>query len=170
MASSLALPASPPPSASAPALASTPAEPSAPPPLPPCPPDAPAPQDALAWISGCAILIAAPIKFEFDKGIIRKESYALLDAVGDILLKQKSFQVEIQAHSDGRREESYGRSLTKTRADSVMKYLIRQKGVDPAQLVAKGYGNSKPIALPDTEEGRQKNRRIEFILLSHKNP
>lgn len=146
------------------------APPSAPAPLPPCPPEVAPPPDALAWVSGCAILIAKPIVFEFDKDRIRPESYAVLDAVGDILNKESSFTVEIQGHRDKGPGVVRAREITRDRAESVKRYLIEKKGVDPKRLISKGYGESKPIALSDTEEGRKKNRRIEFVLLSHQRP
>lgn len=155
--------------ASPPVVASSAAS-STPPPLPPCPPEVAPPPDALAWVSGCAILIAKPIVFEFDKDRIRPESYAVLDVVGDILNKESSFVVEIQGHRDKGPGVVRAREITRDRAESVKRYLIEKKGVDPKRLISKGYGETKPIALSDTEEGRKKNRRIEFVLLSHQRP
>lgn len=156
--------------AAPPPVVASAAAPSTPAPLPPCPSEASAPPDTLAWVSGCAILIAKPIVFEFDKSRIRPESYPLLDAVGDILNRESSFMVEIQGHRDKGSGVVRAREITRDRAESVKRYLIEKKGVDPKRLISKGYGESKPVALSDTEEGRRKNRRIEFVLLSHQKP
>lgn len=91
----------------------------------------------------------------------------MLDAVAAILLRETALRVEVQNHSDGVRREVYGRNLTQQRAKSVVNYLIAKGGVEPSRLVAKGYGDSKPIAMPDTDEGRKKNRRTEFLVLDH---
>jgi len=139
-------------------------DPSTPPAPPPCPPVVPAPEGALAWISGCAILISQPVRFDYDKEQLRPEAYPVLDAVADLLLRDKSLRVEIRAHINYVREV-YSRDLSKMRAQSVMKYFIQKKGVDPAQLSAKGYGGEAPIADPKTEEGRKKNPRLEFVIM-----
>ena len=53
--------------------------------------------------------------------------------------------------------------LSQRRAESVRTYLIDKFGINGGKLVAKGYGESQPIATNDTEAGRQKNRRVEII-------
>jgi outer membrane protein OmpA-like peptidoglycan-associated protein len=138
---------------------------SSPTPLP-CPPEVPRPAGALAWLSGCAILLGDPIYFEFDKEHIKKQSYPVLDAVGDVLTQNPELHVEVQAHLGEPQNPPYGRSLSRDRARSVMKYLIVKKGVAPERITAQGYGVDKPIADWKTEEGRKKNRRIEFIIMN----
>ena len=54
--------------------------------------------------------------------------------------------------------------LSQRRADSVVKYLV-QRGVEPLQLKARGYGESQPIADNDSEAGRSENRRVEFRVM-----
>lgn len=133
---------------------------------PPCPPEVSEPADGLAWVSECRILIRQKIVFALEKSTIQPQSYPILDAVGDILLRNPDLRVEIEGHLGDKQRDRYGRILSKDRAQSVMKYLVDKKGVPAAQLSAQGYENIKPIALNDTEEGRAKNRRIEFVISS----
>lgn len=130
----------------------------------PCPPEAPAPAGALAWVSGCQILIAQKIVFAIDKSIIRPESFPIIEAIGDILQNNPDFMLEIRGHLGAPEPYVRARNLARDRAESVEKYLISKKGIDPRRLEAKGYGADVPIADSKTEEGRAKNRRIEFVI------
>jgi len=71
--------------------------------------------------------------------------------------------LEIGGHTDNTGDSASNMALSQQRAESVRAYLIQQ-GVDPNALVAKGYGDTKPVATNDTEEGKFHNRRIEFNL------
>ncbi len=132
---------------------------------PPCPPEVPEPADGLAWVSGCKILIRQKIVFDTNKATIRPASFPIIDAVGDLLLRNPDLRVEIEGHLGDLRRESYGRVLSRDRAKSISQYLVAKKGVPSAQLSSVGYENEKPIASNATEEGRAKNRRIEFTIL-----
>ena len=78
--------------------------------------------------------------------------------------------VEIQSHTDSKGNENYNVKLSQKRAESIVTYLT-QKGISIKRLVAKGYGENKPIApndLPngsDNPEGRAKNRRTDFKII-----
>lgn len=72
--------------------------------------------------------------------------------------------IEIGGHTDNTGDDASNLVLSQQRADAVRDYLVRQ-GVDPGTLVAKGYGSTKPVATNDTDEGKFRNRRIEFTVL-----
>jgi outer membrane protein OmpA-like peptidoglycan-associated protein/uncharacterized protein YidB (DUF937 family) len=72
--------------------------------------------------------------------------------------------LEVGGHTDNTGDAASNLQLSQQRADAVRNYLIQQ-GVNPDALVAKGYGDSKPVASNDTEEGKFRNRRIEFSVL-----
>jgi outer membrane protein OmpA-like peptidoglycan-associated protein len=75
-------------------------------------------------------------------------------------------KVEISAHTDNRGSDAYNLQLSQKRAESVVNYLI-SKGIAANRIIAKGYGESKPLASNDDEaEGRELNRRVEFEVLS----
>ena len=130
----------------------------------PCPPEASQPAGALAWVNGCKILIAEKIVFAIDKSTIKPQSFAILEAVGDILAQNPDMHLEIQGHLGEPEPYPMGRNLSRDRAESVRKYFIAKKGIHPMRLEAKGYGATVPLADSKTEEGRTKNRRIEFVI------
>lgn len=93
-------------------------------------------------------------------------SFGLLDAVVSVLADNPQLaKLEIQGHTDGVGSDSANRKLSQGRAESVRAYMTG-KGIDGARLVAKGYGESKPIADNATDEGREQNRRVEFHILT----
>jgi hypothetical protein len=76
-----------------------------------------------------------------------------------------NLKIEISSHTDSKGANDYNFKLSDNRAKSVVDYLI-SKGISADRLVSKGYGEEKPIATNDTDEGRQLNRRTEFKILS----
>jgi outer membrane protein OmpA-like peptidoglycan-associated protein len=124
------------------------------------------PKRKLVSIKKKQIRIGKRIQFEFNKATIKPASYVVLDSVADLMLNHPEIKVvEIQGHTDDRGKDDYNMQLSQERADSVRDYLI-SCGVDAGSLVAKGYGEEKPIAPNVTSAGRAKNRRVEFHILS----
>jgi OmpA-OmpF porin, OOP family len=72
--------------------------------------------------------------------------------------------MEIGGNTDNTGDASSDLQLSQQRADAVRSYLVSQ-GVDPAVLTAKGYGDTKAVGANDTEEGKFRNRRIEFTVI-----
>lgn len=131
------------------------------------------------------------ILYDFDKATLRPESKTELDRLVVILKEQSAIKVEISSHTDATRNVemakkifkrkgipytkeahdkmsgTYNQRLSQRRAQSVVNYLIK-KGISKSRLVAKGYGESQPVATNDTDEGRQLNRRTEFKVLESK--
>ena len=103
--------------------------------------------------------------FEFDDYRISPASFALLDQVVEILNRYPGIKLEIAAHTDNMGSFEYNMNLSQKRAQSMVDYLV-QKGIDPERLIGKGYGESRPIADNNTEEGQSINRRVEFIILN----
>jgi outer membrane protein OmpA-like peptidoglycan-associated protein len=100
------------------------------------------------------------ILFDTGKTAIRPESLARLDSVVEYMAHKPSAHIEISGHTDNVGDPKKNKALSEKRAQSCRDYLI-SKGVDGTRLTAVGYGDEKPIASNDTEEGRKKNRRIE---------
>ena len=77
------------------------------------------------------------------------------------ILNKHPYRVEIGGHTDNVGADGFNKRLSEQRAKAVKDYLM-QNGIDAKRLIIRGYGKSKPIASNKTEEGRQKNRRVEF--------
>ena len=111
------------------------------------------------------IHIMEKVYFDLDKATIKAESHAILDEVATLLGKfEYVTRVEIQGHTDSRGEADYNMQLGQSRAEAVRDYLMG-KGVAPQRLVAKGYGESQPVASGDDETAHAQNRRVQFIVL-----
>jgi outer membrane protein OmpA-like peptidoglycan-associated protein len=113
-------------------------------------------------ITDKAIEIDEKIQFELGMANILPASDELLKEVADDLQEHPEIAelaIEGHASSDGSPEQN--KTLSQQRADAVRKWLI-DHGVDGARLVARGYGSERPIAPNDTEDNREKNRRVEF--------
>jgi len=118
----------------------------------------------LARIEGCRIVIAEKVYFDTNKATIKAVSFPLLNEVARIINENPGIQrVDIEGHTDSDGSAAYNRGLSDKRAKSVRKYLIGQ-GIAAGKLTGKGYGEDKPIADNTTPEGKEKNRRVEFIV------
>ncbi|MEO0102562.1 MAG: OmpA family protein [candidate division WOR-3 bacterium] len=109
--------------------------------------------------------ITLKVLFDFNKATIKSESYRGLDEAAQILKDNPKISVEIQGHTDNIGSDAYNQKLSERRAQAVANYFISQHGIDANRLRTKGYGESKPIAPNDTEEGRALNRRVEFVVI-----
>ena len=105
--------------------------------------------------------------FPADQSNFKPESEETLDKIYSFLSQYPEVQVEIGGHTNTIPAEDYCLRLSKDRAQSVVNYLI-QKGIPEEQLVAKGYGKSKPIVKNDRYDmaARKKNQRVEVKILS----
>ncbi len=106
------------------------------------------------------------IYFAFDKHTLRAESFIELDQLVKMLKSNEAMTVEIAGHTDFKGSDDYNMKLSYRRANAVKKYLVKN-GINASRVLAKGYGEKYPIASNDDEiEGRELNRRTEFIILT----
>ncbi len=105
-------------------------------------------------------LVLDGVNFDTAKATIRPESYSHLDAVVDFMVHKKDARVEISGHTDNVGNAQANKTLSEKRAQACRNYLV-SKGIDKKRLDAVGFGDEHPIAPNDSDEGRQKNRRIE---------
>ena len=116
------------------------------------------------------IFVLNNIYFELDKAYIRADAAIELDKLVELLNDNPEIKIEMSSHTDSIASNSYNIQLSQRRAESTVAYLIR-KGISADKLVAKGYGEDKPIARntnpdgSDNPDGRQRNRRTEFKIL-----
>lgn len=102
--------------------------------------------------------------FDFDKAVLKPESYPELDRVAEMMTDRQDMQIEVSGHTDAMGPEWYNQALSQRRAKAVVTYLT-EKGIDGRRIKVEYFGESKPIDSNETNEGRSKNRRVEFKIL-----
>jgi outer membrane protein OmpA-like peptidoglycan-associated protein len=104
------------------------------------------------------------VLFETNKSVLLESSFPELDKL-TVTLKQNSLtNIEIRGHTDNVGDPASNQLLSEQRAHAVVDYLI-SKGIDKKRLLYKGLGSKQPVASNKTEEGRKKNRRVEFAVI-----
>lgn len=110
-------------------------------------------------------IVLKNIFFDFDKATLRPESTNEIERLAKLLTDVPTLKIEISGHTDNFGSDDYNLKLSQSRTESVVNQLIKL-GIANDRLVAKGYGETKPIAKNDTDEGRQLNRRTEFEIIA----
>ncbi|MFO0617463.1 MAG: OmpA family protein [Polyangiaceae bacterium] len=111
------------------------------------------------------IVINEQVQFDTGLATIKKVSDPLLDNVAKVMKDHPEItKIEVQGHTDTKGTPQGNTVLSDNRAKAVMAALVK-RGIEQKRLVAKGYGQDKPIATNETEDGRAKNRRVQFIVL-----
>jgi outer membrane protein OmpA-like peptidoglycan-associated protein/tetratricopeptide (TPR) repeat protein len=118
-----------------------------------------------------AVIVMENVYYDFNKSSLQQESFSALDRLVASLNQYPTLVIEIRAHTDSKGDDKYNVDLSEARAKTVVDYLI-SKGIDKNRLQSKGYGATIPVAPnkhedgSDDPDGRQKNRRTEFKVLS----
>jgi outer membrane protein OmpA-like peptidoglycan-associated protein len=102
------------------------------------------------------------ILFDTDKTDLKPESRATLEEVANLLKSDPALRLEVGGHTDSTGAADHNMRLSVGRAAAVVNALVSAYGIDRARLQPKGYGDTKPVAPNDNEEGRAKNRRVEL--------
>jgi peptidoglycan-associated lipoprotein len=116
------------------------------------------------------IFVLDNIYYEFNEHFITKQAGKELDKLAQILIDNPEIKIELSSHTDSVASVEYNQNLSQKRAESAVNYLI-QRGISPERMIAKGYGELKPIARntnpdgTDNRAGRDRNRRTEFKIL-----
>ena len=105
------------------------------------------------------------VRFDLDKATIKSEFHPILDKDAVLLKDNPDIVVEIQGHTCSLGSDEYNLRLSDDRAKAVVDYFITKHNIDPSRLSACGYGESNPVATNDTPEGRERNRRVDFVIL-----
>jgi outer membrane protein OmpA-like peptidoglycan-associated protein len=117
-------------------------------------------------------IILKNIFYDFDRATLRNESVSELQRLVSLMEQYPTLKIELSSHTDSKGADDYNLTLSQARAQSVVDYLI-SKNISKDRLVAKGYGETKPVAAnenadgTDNPEGRQMNRRTEFKILAY---
>jgi outer membrane protein OmpA-like peptidoglycan-associated protein len=104
------------------------------------------------------------IFFEYAKATLRSESFPELDRIAETLKSNVSLTIEIQGHTDNVGSNESNLKLSQDRAESVRSYLLSKK-LPANRVTSLGFGETRPIASNDTEEGKSQNRRVEFVIV-----
>ena len=111
------------------------------------------------------------ILFDSSRTEIKTSGLVVLTKVGEALQKIQGRHIQVQGHTDSRalrwelqRKYPTNWELSVARASSIVRFLVDEVGLEPTRLSAAGYAFYQPVASNDTPEGRQKNRRVEFVL------
>lgn len=133
---------------------------------PPAPPAPPA-EEKRVVVRDDRIEIKEKIQFAYNDSKILPASDGLLTDIATVLKDTPRIKkVEIGGHASSEGSDSHNLDLSDRRAKAVAKWLTERGGVDAGRLSAKGYGETKPLVTPDeTEADREKNRRVEFLIV-----
>ena len=110
-----------------------------------------------------SLLVLKNVLFQTNETILLPSSYNELDLIAEHLKGNTEIRIKIFGHTDNSGEEKTNKKLSIERAKAVSDYLA-SKGIYKKRITYDGYGSLKPVASNDTEEGKQQNRRVEFIL------
>ena len=115
---------------------------------------------------GCPmkVTINLNVLFDFDKSDIKPKFHDEIKRVADYMNAYPWEKATLEGHTDSKGTDAYNEKLSQRRVDAVMKYLVEKFGISADRLKAVGYGESKPIATNDTDEGRQLNRRVQAVM------
>jgi OOP family OmpA-OmpF porin len=117
---------------------------------------------AAAKVDACAgRIVLRGVEFAFDKAELTGSSSVILDVAVDQLKRCPNVPMEIDGHTDSVGAEDYNQGLGQRRAEAVKGYLV-SKGLRSSRLTARSFGETRPVASNDTDEGRQINRRVEL--------
>jgi len=106
------------------------------------------------------------IQFDVNKATIKEASFSLLHDIADVIKQNPQVKkISIEGHASSEGDAKFNLKLSDDRSKSVMAFLVKKESIDAARLTARGWGSEKPIAPNDTEEGREKNRRVEFLVV-----
>jgi outer membrane protein OmpA-like peptidoglycan-associated protein len=115
-------------------------------------------------LAGNEIKIKKQIHFETDSAKISTDSTALLEEIADVLTRNACVkQVEIQGHTDNTGAKEHNKVLSDQRANAVREWLLGH-AIEPGRLVAQGYGQERPISPNVTPAGKERNRRVQFMI------
>jgi outer membrane protein OmpA-like peptidoglycan-associated protein len=116
------------------------------------------------------IISMSDILFDVGKATLTQDLKTNLAKIAGILTIYKDANVQVEGHTDNVGGEEYNQKLSEKRASNVMEFLINPGGIAASRLSSVGYGFTKPIADNATKEGRQKNRRVDLVIMDKKAP
>lgn len=105
------------------------------------------------------------ILFEVNSDKLQESSFKILDEIAAAMVKDRLLRIKIIGHTDGTGKAEHNLQLSEKRARAVKNYLVQRHGIDASRLETQGRGALAQVASNSSEEGRAKNRRVEFVKL-----
>jgi len=115
---------------------------------------------------GIMVEFSSNVLFGFDKSDLSNAAKTNLDKLVIVLKKYEDTDITIQGHTDSRGTAAYNQRLSEQRASTVSSYLV-SKGIERNRVMTQGFGEMLPKYVNDTEAGRDKNRRVEFLITAN---
>lgn len=115
---------------------------------------------------GIVVEFSSSVLFAFGQSSLSNEAKSNLDKLVTVLNTYPDTDIEIQGHTDSKGSESFNQTLSEQRAEAVAGY-VRGKGIARSRVTTKGFGELSPRYTNDTEDGRSKNRRVEFLITAN---
>jgi OOP family OmpA-OmpF porin len=109
------------------------------------------------------VLAKGTIRFESGRSSLDPDSAGLLDHLVETALRCPTANIEVAGHTDADGDIAANQALSEKRAQAVVDYLVKA-GLPASRFTAIGYGSTQPVADNDTDEGKARNRRIEFLV------
>jgi OOP family OmpA-OmpF porin len=118
-------------------------------------------------VRGDHVVLDETIQFKSGSATLQPVSNKVLKQVAAVLKGARSLSVEIQGHTDDVGNAATNIKLSQKRAEAIRAFLVKA-GVSDRRLRAKGFGPTRPRATNATADGREQNRRVEFLILGEK--
>jgi outer membrane protein OmpA-like peptidoglycan-associated protein len=119
----------------------------------------------VAKTSRGTVVTVSDLLFDQGQATLKDDFKKSLNRFADIIKTYPDAQIVVEGHTDNVGNDVMNRKLSIDRANSVKLYLV-DKGMNPENIVAAGYGSSRPMVSNDSDANRQKNRRVELIVKS----
>lgn len=122
-------------------------------------------EDATRTDEGIKFTLSSDLLFPTNSSYLTEEAKIELSKLSKLLIKDSGRKVRVDGHTDATGTEEYNQWLSEKRAASVKKFL-EDAGIAATRISTNGLGQTAPVADNKTPEGRQKNRRVEVIILN----
>jgi OOP family OmpA-OmpF porin len=123
------------------------------------------PAGAKVDAAGCVVSITLNVKFDTSKAVVKSQYLPEIEQVAQVMKQYPELKAEIQGYTDNVGNAAKNQALSEARAKSVREVLVTKYGIAADRVTAKGYGEEKPVAGNDTPAGREKNRRVEAVIV-----
>jgi type IX secretion system PorP/SprF family membrane protein len=108
--------------------------------------------------------VSKTILFEFDKSVVKKESYGELESMVNLLEMNSTYKLSLEGHTDAVGTEAYNVGLSKNRVNAVRDFLVIN-GIAAERIIIQHHGEGKPVAANNNADGRKSNRRVDVQII-----